>query len=133
MSEIQNWAKVRDSYATRYNQPENLIPDAPFKKTWHEFVSKNLLNDAAKGGYDNISWTTGAQQAERYDLSKTISEIHYSGSNLKAYDHNGRTVIEETGVREADLPEYIGKEAAEKLLQQPKKGSLQSLSGQDLS
>ena len=66
LSAIQNWAEERDRIYTRYTPEDNTVPDAPFKKTWHEFVSKNLLNDAAKGGYDNISWTTGAQQSARY-------------------------------------------------------------------
>jgi hypothetical protein len=42
------------------------VPDAPFKKTWHEFVLKRLIREAAEKGYDNVAWTTGEQQAERY-------------------------------------------------------------------
>lgn len=79
-----------------------------------------------------MAWTTGEQQAERYDLSKQISEIHYSGTNLKAYGLNGETVMSQTGVQESELPDYIGKEAADKLLAQPKEGTLRSLVGQDL-
>jgi hypothetical protein len=76
--------------------------------------------------------TTGSQQAARFDLSKQISELHYSGSNLVAYDKAGNQVIQQTGVTDADLPGIIGKEAAKKLLEQPKQGTLRSLAGQDL-
>ena len=65
-------------------------------------------------------------------MSKQISEVHYSGSNLKAYDHDGNEVISQTGVTAEDLPEYIGKEASEKLLAQPVNGTLRSLRGQEL-
>jgi len=87
---------------------------------------------AADGGYDRVAWTTGRQQADRYDLSKQISEVHYSGSNFKAYDHDGATVISRTGVKESDLPDLIGKEAADKLMAQKSDGTLRSLVGQDL-
>jgi hypothetical protein len=108
------------------------VPDAPFKSDWHELVMKRLLDDAARNGYDRITITPGAEQAKRYGLSKHINEVHYSGTNLKAYDHNGNTVIEKTGVSSSDLPEYIGKDAAEKLMAQEPSGTLRSLSGVDL-
>lgn len=51
------------------------VPDAPFKKTWHEHALKRILREAAENNQDRITWTTGAQQAERYDLSKQVSHI----------------------------------------------------------
>jgi hypothetical protein len=87
---------------------------------------------ASKEGYDVVAWTPGKMQAERYDLSKHISEIHLSGTNLKAYGLNGEVVISQTGVTSKDLPELIGKEAADRLLAQEAKGGLRSLTGQDL-
>lgn len=51
------------------------VPDAPFKKTWHEFVLKKILRMAAEQGYDRIAWTTGEQQAERYSLAKQIDGV----------------------------------------------------------
>ena len=44
------------------------VPDAPFKKTWPELALKRMLRYAAENGYDKLTWTTGDQQAERYDL-----------------------------------------------------------------
>lgn len=54
------------------------VPDAPFKKTWHELALKRMLRYAAENGYDKLAWTTGEQQAERYDLSKQINEIKWN-------------------------------------------------------
>ena len=79
-----------------------------------------------------MAWTPGEVQAERYDLSKQISEIHLSGTNFKAYDLGGNVVIEQTGVRADDLPELIGKDAADRLLAQKPKGTLRSLTDEDL-
>jgi hypothetical protein len=111
---------------------KSTVPNAPFKKTWQELAFKSILDDAAKKGYDKVAWTTGADQAARYDLSKQLSEISYSGTNLKAFDKAGKEVISRTGVTPKDLPELIGKDASEKLVNAPKRGTLQTISGLDL-
>ena len=108
------------------------VPDAPFKGTWHQLALKRALKYAADNGYDRVGLTTGSQQAERYQLSKQISEVHYSGTNFKAYDLDGNEVISRTGVKPEDIAGLIGKEPAKKLLEQPKQGTLQSLTGQNL-
>lgn len=110
----------------------NAVPDAPMKDTWYQTALRKAVKDAIDAGQDRVGITTGATQADRYDLSQQISEVNYSGSNFVAYDKNGATVIEKTGVTENDLPDLIGKEAAKKLLEQPKQGTLRSLSGIDL-
>jgi hypothetical protein len=138
-------AKVKDTWgyypskkeAEEYLQltlGKNGVPDAPFKNTeqWAGLAMKRAMQMAAEGGYDRVAFTTGKQQSDRYNLRKSIEELHYSGSDLVAYDGNGNKVISQTGVRPEDLPDLVGKEAAEKLLNQPKQGTLQSLTGQDL-
>ena len=42
------------------------VPDAPFKKNWHELAMKRLLNYAADNGYDGIAITPGAEHFKRY-------------------------------------------------------------------
>ena len=42
------------------------VPDAPFKKNWHELVMKRLMDDAVKGGYDRVIITPGSEQTMRY-------------------------------------------------------------------
>jgi hypothetical protein len=51
------------------------VPDAPFKKTWHELAFKRMLRYAAENGYDALGWTTGKQQADRYNLSNHIDKV----------------------------------------------------------
>lgn len=51
------------------------VPAAPFEKNWHELAMKRMLRYAAENGYDKIAWTTGEQQAERYDLGSVVNRI----------------------------------------------------------
>ncbi len=51
------------------------VPNAPFKKNWHELALKRALVEAAEKGFERLSWTPGKAQAERYSLSKQIDSI----------------------------------------------------------
>ena len=127
------WKNLVDiKYETLERKIGEGVPDAPFKDTWHQLALKRALKYAADNGYDRVGLTTGRQQADRYQLSKQISEVHYSGTNFKAYDLDGNEAISRTGVKPEDLAGLIGKEPAKKLLEQPKQGTLQSLTGQNL-
>ena len=91
----------------------------PFKQDWHELAMKRMLRHAAENGYDHLAWTTGEQQAERYDLSKHIGRVTYdpTDSTLQAFDPSGNNVLIETVDPTANaLSEYIGKEPAQKLM-----------------
>lgn len=35
------------------------VPDAPFKKSWHELALKRMIREASENGYDRLSWTAG--------------------------------------------------------------------------
>lgn len=116
------------------------VPDAPFKKTWQDLALKRILAMAADGGYDKVAWTTGEQQAERYDLSKQIDRIEYrkvgKGKDQKVFvqavDKNGSVVH---GVPHQMQPEqvedYFGKDIAAKINASKARGQ-QTLSGVDL-
>jgi len=51
------------------------VPDAPFKDTWHQLALKRALKYAADNGYERVGLTTGAQQADRFNLSKQVDEV----------------------------------------------------------
>jgi hypothetical protein len=75
----------------------NGVPDAPFRKTWHEFVLKRLIRYAAENGYDKIAWTTGTQQNERYSLAKVVDTINaYKNEDgtydVRAFDKGGTKI-----------------------------------------
>lgn len=105
------------------------VPDAPFRKTWHEFVLKRLIRMAAEGGYDKVAWTTGAQQAERYDLSKQIDSIEYKANEFHA-GKDGLSkfytiIVFKDGERVSGIPsdmpveelgDWVGKEIAQKIV-----------------
>lgn len=98
------------------------VPDAPFKKTWPMLAFKRMVRYAAENGYDRIAWTTGEQQAARYDLSKQISKVEYEPTSEKmgdliGYDHSGRKVLDQEDVSYDKLADYIGKDAAGKLIE----------------
>ena len=109
------------------------VPNAPFKKSWPMLAFKRILREAVEKGYDSVAWTTGEQQAERYDLSKSISKVEYEkNGNLRAWDLDGKQVMRQK-VEEQDLPDAIGKEAAERLLSaEPQSFGERTLSGLDL-
>ena len=111
------------------------IPDAPFKKNWHELAMKRLLNYAADNGYDSIAITPGAEQAKRYDLSKQVGQISYTPStkNLMAFDHEGNAVVNKSNVNPEDLEKYLGAGVTQKLSQAEFEGPTQILRGTDIS
>jgi len=112
----------------------NAVPDAPFKNNWEHMVSKDLVKHAIDNGYDGIALTPGKEQADRYSLAKQINKLIYvdtasrtgkfgehlhgepTAGKLQAFDHRGNKVIDED-INPHELPDYIGKEAASKLLE----------------
>jgi hypothetical protein len=107
------------------------VPDAPFKKEWPMLAMKRVFRYAAENGFDRVAWTTGEQQAARYDLSKQIDTIEYrrkadGGGVLIADDLTGKKVMDERIDSDSQLEDYIGKEAAEKILRQDPLGNRNS-------
>ena len=111
------------SFGQRNLEAKEGIPDAPFKSSWHELAFKRMLRWAAEEGFDRLAWTTGEQQTERYDLSKHISRVDLlrTGEDkyrLFAYGHgdrSGEPVINEIIEGREKIPDYVGKEVADKL------------------
>ena len=63
-------------------KPKKVVPDAPFEKNWHELAMKRMLHYAAENGYDILTWTTGEQQAVRYDIGQVVE--YYSSEPYEA-------------------------------------------------
>ena len=97
------------------------VPDAPFKKTWHELALKRAIREAAENGYERLSWTPGEAQAARYDLSKQVEAIRYKKNEdgtyqLSAEDKSGRGHILGEKLNQNQLADNVGKELAEKII-----------------
>jgi len=111
------------------------VPNAPFKKTWHELALKRMLRYAVDNGYDAIGWTTGEQQAERYDLSKQVDKIsvpmvNKDNRSVRIDASNGtsfKLMVSNDGVVDGSysggqfsgkrLDEVVGKEMAKKIME----------------
>lgn len=117
-----------------YENPEG-IPEAPFAKTWHEFVFKRILRMAVEEGYDAIGWTTGEQQTDRYDLSRQISLVSYNVGSEEAevYAKDEELDMPLMVVKKEDLEATLGKDVTNKLLEgTPDEDGNVKLSGIDL-
>ena len=64
---------------------EAATPDAPFKDTYHEYVLKRLLREAAEQDYDSIGWTTAETQDERWQNNLPHKEGTGKSGFLVAY------------------------------------------------
>jgi hypothetical protein len=132
--------KAEAAYQDLEHKAKTGVPDAPFKKNWHELALKKMIHHAAANGYDSIAITPGAEQAKRYSLAKHIGRIthmtHHDDPDsgiLFAFDPSGRQIVEKHNVPHSQLPEYIGKEGTQKLLgQKPDEHGYRELSGQNL-
>ena len=96
------------------------VPDAPFKQTWSDLSMMRIMKMAADEGYDRVAWTTGRMQADRYDLSKQIDSLSYmkedNGYRIYAFKE-GRQVFGNQVVPANKLPDWVGKEMADKIVE----------------
>jgi hypothetical protein len=131
-------AAIAEALDRLNNGAFSTVPNAPFKTTWPALVMKRIIKFAVDNGFDRVAWAPGDVQADRYDLSKHIDHLVWdekpSGrGTLVAYDKNGHAVISRPNVRPEELPDVIGKEAADKLMQRPlTKAGQRQLSNADL-
>jgi hypothetical protein len=107
------------------NEIFKTTPSAPYvtnTNAWVKLGLKVALKEAVRQGADRIAWTTGEQQIERYDLSKSIKRVDFirigdnrykyealglDGKRI-AYDDNGTTSLQE-------IEDMFGKDIAEKV------------------
>ena len=131
---------------TRTDRSGRFTPSAPFvtkTEAWTLLAMKRMIRYAAENGFDRLAWTTGTQQAARYDLSKQVRQIVVTprtdavtgertrsvaldlvGSSVIRFGVNKDGVIDNTnsaqGFGDANgkpLSEVIGKELAERVMQ----------------
>jgi len=102
------------------------VPDGPFKKTWHELAFRRMVRWAAENGLDKLAWTTGEQQADRYDLSKQVDQIRYIKNDDGTWDvwasnEYGQSVSDEieargNRIKEDSIEQLVGKDVAKKIV-----------------
>ena len=128
--EVEKWWKIQNDLgkaedrlkvATRNRtQMDTQIPQGPYQNVdeWSELAMKRAIQEGVDGGYDRVAWASGRQASELYNLRKKVSSIDYNPDtgHLEAYDLDGDRFITERGVTPEQLPDYIGKEPADRLL-----------------
>lgn len=129
---------VAEAFANE--QPQKVVPLAPFvqdTKGWTALAVKRVLAYAAEKGFDKVAWTTGAQQADRYDLSKQVSGISYrnakngEGYEVQVIGDKANTIWSSTRATASELEDVIGKEITKKIADGAK-AEWGNLSGLDL-
>jgi len=104
------------------------VPDAPYKKDWHELAFKRALMEGINDpSIERLTWTTGDVQADRYNLAKYINSIEAQavGDNFNlAVIHKDGHAQNLQNVTPDELSDYVGKEMAEKIVRE--KGGMYS-------
>jgi hypothetical protein len=102
---------------------DGTVPDAPFKKNWHELMTRRILQEAADKGYSRVTFTTGRTQADRYDLSKQVDEIIVQPNSDGTFSINatlpgGDSHTISRNAKESELEGLVGKDLAKKIQNQ---------------
>ena len=90
--EIDTYQKLYDNVIKASNVFEDAsanyyggVPSAPFEKNWQELAMKRMLRLAAEEGFDKVAWTTGEQQAQRYDMSRQVESIDVEENTVEEF------------------------------------------------
>ena len=126
--------KAEAEHQDLLHQSKNTVPDAPFKKNWHEMALKKMIHHAAANGYDSIAITPGAEQADRYGLAKHIGMLLYDPErqHFQAFKPNREMALVEHGATPERVSQLVGKELTQKLLESPKHGGFHYIEGDDM-
>ena len=119
-----------------WSERDSRIADAPFRTTWPLQIFKRALRDAVDGGKDWIGWTDGATQNARFDLSKSVDSLEYIKSEDGTFKINGyknnNQIVSQAAILEKDLPNVVGKDVAERIIEKSKVNNIDILEGGDL-
>lgn len=117
---LKRFPKLADFWVEAQTSP----PEGPFVTNTDAWVSlglKRMIMYAVDNGYDRIAWTTGEQQLERWQglIQARVDSLSLVKSKdgkfeLLGYKDNSRVLSEK--VTPQQLPDYIGRDAANKLL-----------------
>jgi hypothetical protein len=112
------------------------IPDAPFKSTSNEIAIKQILDMAAKEGYDTVAFSPGSEQIKRYNMSQYLDTITGKKDESGLIElfgvQNDRILVNKKGIRPEELADYVGKEKADRILSDLENRNEFMLQGKDL-
>ena len=119
--------REREFKRNRHVPPAPFVSDSNNKATnaYITLLMKKALIEAVSNDHASVSWTTGDQQSERYDLSKQINMVSAisnnngtynlivedkSGNEIDPYSRSGKRVTP------AEMEEVIGKDLTKKVV-----------------
>lgn len=93
LQKLKQAIPIRDRAEAHYHDyrrfkrmAEEGVADAPMQKTWQELAIKRALAWAVDNGFEQIAWTTGKTQSERYSLANFYSRIEIEEKPAKSSD-----------------------------------------------
>jgi len=112
------------------------VPDAPFKNTANELAVKQILDIAAKEGYDTVAFSPGSEHVKRYNMNQYMDTLTGKKDSSGLIELSGIKddiqVVNKKGIRPEELADYVGKEKAVKILSDLENSNEFMLRGQDL-
>lgn len=113
-----------------YGPYEDKAPAAPFvtdsnNKATNAYISlllKKAISHAIDNNQNSISWTTGEQQSDRYDLSNYVDHIVYNkhhNGDWNVFTGENNKLIDRVGgkpLNESEIESYLGKDIARKII-----------------
>ena len=113
-----------------YGPYEDKAPAAPFvtdsnNKATNAYISlllKKAISHAIDNNQNSVSWTTGEQQSDRYDLSNYVDHIVYNkhhNGDWNIFTGENNKLIDQVGgkpLNESEIESYLGKDIARKII-----------------
>jgi hypothetical protein len=93
------------------------VEAAPFANTWPVIMMRRLVNQAVRGGYGWVTFSTGEQVADLYSKRSTVDEVYYEAGRgyLLVTNPDGNSIISQLGTMPHELQGIIGKEMSDKI------------------
>ncbi len=125
----KEYSNLMDQRDVIVDMNQGKVPDAPFKneKDWATLALKEMVNFAAKKGYNQIAWNSGRMNNELYNAGNYVDELKVNPANdpdyKDAYILKGiqgdsvvfnETIINQNEYRDL-LEETVGKSLAKKI------------------
>ena len=97
--------RLKDEYDEIPFSRSNVVPDAPFKKSWHMLALKQILRKAAEDGFDEVSIVKGSDIAKAVHGPEDKLESFYDiiSSDLKKYTKRWGSFEGESNFPQAQL------------------------------
>lgn len=101
---------------------ERAVPKLPLSRTedWAGLMVRRAIDAAVSTGKKRLAWTTGRQQAERYDMQKFVDKLVYRPENKMLVGYKDGETVATHAVTPDELPAWVGADVARRLLEAPR-------------